>query len=221
MRMMILTTLTAMAINALSISAKAQNYVDYNFMLEPMGSIVTSCTDNREKKESKVELLPMPDKAGANYIPLTLKMKLCLKTWGFKRANILVNVPKDAMNETALLAMSEGQTSEYSDIPSTQTSGRMLKISIVRLAEKQIKLRRGGTTTGIPFRMTWLKGDGSVAEYLPITLVLAKDPAVLSPIAGYVLGQHLPLLRIELDHNHKMLRGTLQMRGNLGVVTVE
>ncbi|MGE0631110.1 MAG: hypothetical protein AB7O96_01790, partial [Pseudobdellovibrionaceae bacterium] len=160
MRMMILSTLTAFSLQGPL--AQAQSYDDYNFMLEPMGSIKSTCTEGHANKESKINLIPLMDKSGSNYVPLLFKLKLCLKTWGFRKVNITVNVPKEIFNQNLLLGMSEGNVLSFSDIPSTQEAGRKLKINLTRLPEKTIRTRRGQKTQAIPYSMSWVNGGGSV-----------------------------------------------------------
>lgn len=217
MKSLILALTTAL----MSVHAHAQKLTDYNFMLEGRGSIRTTCQESGANRESKLNLIPITDKATATYTPVLIKLKLCIKTWGYNRANITVNLPSEIFNDKNLLAMLPGQTKTFANIPSTRTSSRMLTLQVVRQEERTIQMRGGKTAMAVPFQISWLKTGGNAPEYTPMTVFVVPEAEAFSGVKNFDPNEHLHWGRVEMNHYESRLRTTLEMRGQLGIMQEE
>jgi hypothetical protein len=185
----------------LSLSLQAEAYTVYKYYLVANRQVQQTCIGEDGDIASKINLGVFPS---GNVAKVALKAKVCTKSFGYRRVDLEINVPKEVTQARFLSSLEQGSSKTFRKIPSA-SSGQSSDVTVTRLAN------RGTLST---FQVSWANGKTA-----PILIFLETDPA--KALAHQRLAGAFPWARIQYKYQHALLPGGLVLEGPLREKTQE
>ncbi len=191
----------------------AQAELVYKYHIAGSQNIVESCRDNNQQPVNTKFVIAVGAISSSPSVLVKIKAKLCTTVADFQKINLNLNLPTDAVNEQALLAMAEGAQKVYSAIPQANDPTQKNDISITRLPKQ-------GTLA--PFKIVAKTTGNQVEPFRPIMIFLETNPQRRAAIEA-LTGGKLMWSNIHYSHKVKVFIQTLtfDLKGELEEVANE
>jgi hypothetical protein len=208
------TAILAVGVGFFSASASAA-LTEFKFELTPAGLIQEQCrNDDGAAVNSKISIAPRLDHATKLAVPTYIKVKLCLKRFGFRKISLDAQLPQVLWQPQVLAQLAPGQSQVIRGLPSVVTSGQTATATVLREGDESLQIPGQGsrTFTAQVYLVSWKNDQTGKAELVPIKLHTVEN---LEAYRGVTLYRpEMPRwMRLQISYKVSLLPQPLIMDG--------
>ncbi len=203
----------------LSMPQLSQASFEYKYEIQPNKQISQNCKNNGTQAHSRVQIQPLTEKQTALFTPVFIRLRLCLNSWGYQKINLTLNLPTEVFDYKELQNFKIGERRQYANIPSTKDSGKLLKLEVSRLFDKDLKISSQTYKSQI-FQIHWLSSHNQKPEYLPLTIYVITEAKAYENVIDYH-PDHLPWRNLDVQLDHNFLKEPLMLASSLIAIEKE